>query len=78
MMLFYAETLVSDRRHISKISLPKFNKPTLFLTDSKPRICGLATYIRYGFFAPLIKFSSLKFAVKLIISISLVLTENLI
>ena len=50
-IIFCSETLVSNHRHISEISLPGFNNPTLLLRDSRPRIRGLAAYIRSGFSA---------------------------
>ena len=54
-IILCSETLVSNRRHISEISLPGFNNPTLLLRDSRPRIRGLATYIRSGFSAAIKK-----------------------
>ena len=50
-IILCSETLVSNCCHVSEISLPGFNNPTLLLRDSKPRIRGLATYIRSEFSA---------------------------
>ena len=46
-----SETLVSDRRHISELLLPNFNKPLLLLRNSLPRAQGLCIYTRAGFSA---------------------------
>ena len=46
-----SETLVSNRRNSSELLLPNFCKPKLLLRDSRPRVRGLATYIRSGFAA---------------------------
>ena len=39
-IILCSEILVSNRCHISEISIPGFNNPTLLLIDSKPRICA--------------------------------------
>ena len=44
-----SETLVSDRRHISELLLPNFDKPLLLLRNSLPRAQGLCVYTRAGF-----------------------------
>ena len=48
-VILCSETLVFDRQHVSEIFLTGFDKPSLLLTYSTPRIRGLATYIRLGF-----------------------------
>ena len=50
-VILCSETLVSDRRHISELLIPGFNKPTLLLRNSILRARGLAIYIRSGFSA---------------------------
>ena len=50
-IILCSETLVSSRRHVSELLLPDFNKPTLLLRDARPRVRGLAAYIRSGFLA---------------------------
>ena len=47
-ILFCSETLVSDLRHISELSIPGFKKPTLFKRNAIPRARGMALYIREG------------------------------
>ena len=54
-IILCSETLVSNYRNVSEILLPGFNKPTLLRRDSRPRVRGLATYIRSGFSATLKK-----------------------
>ena len=54
-IIFCSETLVSSKRHVSELLLPGFNKPTLILSDSRARARGLATYIRSGYSASIIK-----------------------
>ena len=44
-----SETLVSDRRHVSELLLPNFNKPSLLLRNSIERAQGLCIYTRTGF-----------------------------
>ena len=48
-IILCSETLVSNRRHISELLIPDFNKPTLLLNGDGKQ--GLATYIRTGFLA---------------------------
>ena len=50
-----SETLVSNRRHAAELILPGFSKPTQLLRGSRPRVCGLAAYIRSGFSASICK-----------------------
>ena len=50
-IILCSETLVSNNRHVSEVLLPDFNKPTLLRRDSRPRVRGLAVYIRAGFSA---------------------------
>ena len=48
-IILCSEKLVSDRRNINELLIPGFNKPKLLIRDSRPRVRGLATYIRSGF-----------------------------
>ena len=84
-IILCSETLVSNRRHISEVSLPGFNNMTLLLRDSRPRIRDLATYIRSGYSVAIKKknvctcheFQVIReFAVSLIISRYLVFTAT--
>ena len=54
-IILCSETLVSNYRNVSEILLPGFTKPTLLRRDSRPRVRGLATYIRSGFSATIKK-----------------------
>ena len=51
-LLLCSETLVSNRRHISKLLVPGFSRPVLLCRDGMPRARGMAAYVRdrYGTF----------------------------
>ena len=50
-VILCSETLVSNRRSVSELLLPNFDKPKLVLRDLRPRVRGLATYVRTGYTA---------------------------
>ena len=50
-VLLCAETLVSNRRHLSELHIPGFGRPICSLRGSLPRSRGLSMYVRDGFCA---------------------------
>ena len=48
-VLLCAETLVSNRRHMSELQIPDFGRPVLKLRDAFPGSRGLVAYVRDGF-----------------------------
>ena len=53
-VIFCSETLVTNRRHVSELLIPNFNRPKLLLQHSIARARGMAVYIRSGFSASII------------------------
>ena len=53
-IILCSETLVSSRRNVSELLLPGFNKPTLLLRNARPRVNGLAVYIKSGYSASVV------------------------
>ena len=47
-LLLCSETLVSDRRHISELLVPRFGLPVLLCRDGMPRARVMAAYVRDG------------------------------
>ena len=47
-LLLCSETLVSDRRHMSELLVPGFDRPVLLCRDGVPRARGMAAYVRDG------------------------------
>ena len=48
-ILFCAETLVSDMRHVSELLVPGFGRPVLLCRGKMPRARGMAAYVRDGY-----------------------------
>ena len=48
-LLLCSETLVSDRRHMSELLVPRFGRPVLLCWDGVPRARGMAAYVRDGY-----------------------------
>ena len=51
-LLLCSETLISDRRHMSKLLVPGFGRPVLLRRNGIPRALAMAAYVRaeYGAF----------------------------
>ena len=49
--MLLTETLVYSHTHVLEVFLCGFNKPTLLLCESRPRVCGLVAYVRSGYSA---------------------------
>ena len=47
-ILFCSETLISNFRHITELSIPGFKRPILFKRNEINRAQGMAVYIRSG------------------------------
>ena len=48
-LLLCSETLVSDRRHISKLLVPGFGRPVLLCRDGVPQARVMAAHVRDGY-----------------------------
>ena len=48
-ILLCSETLVSDMRHVSEVSVPGFCRPVLLCRGKMPRALWMAAYVRDGY-----------------------------
>lgn len=52
-VIMCSETFVSRQRHMSELRIPGFSRPVQLYRDSRPRVRGMAVYVRDGFSASL-------------------------
>ncbi len=54
-VLLCSETLVSKQRHLSEVRVPGFSRPIVLYRNCRPRVRGMAVYVRDGFCASVYK-----------------------